>query len=109
MKETGLIKLLISWGFSISSEKEKTIEVIKGDFKFRYNAVSSKYDTFFLMLQNDLFGVIAESWIHWDDYNRCLEEIEKAYQYLQDVKVLQQKYLIKGNDEITTFGKVFTQ
>lgn len=108
MKETALVKLLISWGFSISSEREKTIELVKGDFKFRYNAVSSKYDTFFLILQNDLFGVITESWMHWDEYNRCSEEIERAYQYLQDIKSVQQKYLVVGKEEITPFGQVFT-
>lgn len=66
----------------------KDVRWWKDDISFTHKVTIPTYETFTLSLQLEKFGFVQESFIVWEKYERCVEQLQEAIDWMEKCKNL---------------------
>jgi hypothetical protein len=71
----------------ISSSLIKGRKWKKDDFTFGHNDIYS-YESYILSFKSKKFGFVHENFIVWEKYERCIEQLQEAIDWMEKCKNL---------------------
>lgn len=60
----------------------------KDDISFTHTIKSHLYETYTLSLQLERFGSVQEVYIIWEKYEKCVEQLQEAIDWMEKCKKL---------------------
>ena len=60
----------------------------KDDISFTHNITPHLYETYTLSLQLSKFGFVQETFIIWEKYERCVEQLQEAIEWMEKCRKL---------------------
>ena len=75
-------------GFDEVSTSKKCRKWEKNSLIFKHCTTQHGYETYTLSLELNKFGFVQESFVIWEKYERCVEQLQEAIDWMEKCKNL---------------------